>query len=187
VRAVISVLAVGVVMPALRGSDRKIETVKPATSATTARMESPEKRAHKTSRSTKRLRVPHRKRIPIYYQTHSMEKRWRHISKPPDEAIRALSRQINVNPYLCTILLQRGIDTYDAARTFFRPTLDMLHDPFLMKGMNPAVDRLNTAIRNNERILIYGDYDVDGTTAVALVYSYLKTFYDHCEIYIPDR
>lgn len=63
----------------------------------------------------------------------------------------------------------------------------MLHDPFLMKGMNPAVDRLNTAIRNNERILIYGDYDVDGTTAVALVYSYLKTFYDHCEIYIPDR
>lgn len=116
-----------------------------------------------------------------------MEKRWRHISKPPDEAIRALSRQINVNPYLCTILLQRGIDTYDAARTFFRPTLDMLHDPFLMKGMNPAVDRLNTAIRNNERILIYGDYDVDGTTAVALVYSYLKTFYDHCEIYIPDR
>src|SRR5690606_22208299 len=87
----------------------------------------------------------------------------------------------------CTILLQRGIDTYDAARTFFRPTLDMLHDPCLMKGMNPAVDRLNTAIRNNERSLIYGDYDVEGTTAVARVYSFLKTCYDHCEIYIPDR
>jgi single-stranded-DNA-specific exonuclease len=116
-----------------------------------------------------------------------MEKRWRYISKPPDEAIRALSRQINVNPYLCTILIQREIDTFEKARDFFRPTLDMLHDPFLMKGMNQAVDRLNTAIENGERILIYGDYDVDGTTSVALVYSYLRTFYEHCEIYIPDR
>ncbi|HEX7016005.1 MAG TPA: single-stranded-DNA-specific exonuclease RecJ [Cyclobacteriaceae bacterium] len=116
-----------------------------------------------------------------------MEKKWRYISKPPDEAIRALSRQINVNPYLSTILIQRGIDTFEAARAFFRPTLDMLHDPFLMKGMRQAVDRLSAAIGNQERILIYGDYDVDGTTAVALVYSYLKTFYDHCEIYIPDR
>lgn len=116
-----------------------------------------------------------------------MEKKWRYISKPPDEAIHALSRQINVNPYLSTILIQRGIDTFEAARAFFRPTLDMLHDPFLMKGMRQAVDRLSAAIGNQERILIYGDYDVDGTTAVALVYSYLKTFYDHCEIYIPDR
>lgn len=116
-----------------------------------------------------------------------MEKRWRYISKPPEEAIRALSRQINVNPYLCTVLLQRGIDTFESARAFFRPTLDMLHDPFLMKGMSDAVERFSSAIRNQERILIYGDYDVDGTTAVALVYSYLKTFYDHCEIYIPDR
>nr|PZN48357.1 MAG: single-stranded-DNA-specific exonuclease RecJ [Bacteroidota bacterium] len=109
------------------------------------------------------------------------------MSKPPEEAIRALSRQINVNPYLCTVLLQRGIDTFESARAFFRPTLDMLHDPFLMKGMSDAVERFSSAIRNQERILIYGDYDVDGTTAVALVYSYLKTFYDHCEIYIPDR
>jgi single-stranded-DNA-specific exonuclease len=116
-----------------------------------------------------------------------MEKRWRYISKPPEEAIRALSRQINVNPYLCTVLLQRGIDTFESARAFFRPTLDMLHDPFLMKGMSDAVERFSSAIKNQERILIYGDYDVDGTTAVALVYSYLKTFYDHCEIYIPDR
>jgi len=116
-----------------------------------------------------------------------MEKRWRYISKPPEEAIRALSRQINVNPYLCTVLLQRGIDTFESARAFFRPTLDMLHDPFLMKGMSEAVERFDSAIKNQERILIYGDYDVDGTTAVALVYSYLKTFYDHCEIYIPDR
>lgn len=116
-----------------------------------------------------------------------MEKKWRYISKPPDEAIRALSRQINVNPYLCTVLIQRGIDSFEAARAFFRPTLDMLHDPLLMKGMSQAVERLHAAIKNNERILIYGDYDVDGTTAVALVYSYLKTFYNHCEIYIPDR
>lgn len=116
-----------------------------------------------------------------------MEKRWRYISKPPDEAIRALSRQINVNPYLCTVLIQRGIDTFEKARTYFRPTLDMLHDPFLMKGMSQAVDRLSAAIENNERILVYGDYDVDGTTAVALVYSYLRTFYDSCDVYIPDR
>ncbi|HEY8513767.1 MAG TPA: single-stranded-DNA-specific exonuclease RecJ [Cyclobacteriaceae bacterium] len=116
-----------------------------------------------------------------------MKKRWRYISKPPEEAIRALSRQINVNPYLCTVLIQRGIDNFESARDFFRPTLDMLHDPFLMKGMSEAVERFNNAIRNQERVLIYGDYDVDGTTAVALVYSYLKTFYNHCEIYIPDR
>src|SRR5690606_41849125 len=87
-----------------------------------------------------------------------MKKRWRYISKPPEEAIRALSRQINVNPYLCTVLIQRGIDNFESARDFFRPTLDMLHDPFLMKGMSEAVERFNNAIRNQERVLIYGDY-----------------------------
>lgn len=116
-----------------------------------------------------------------------MEKRWRYISKPPEEAVNALSREINVNPYLSTILIQRGIDTFEAARAYFRPTLDMLHDPFVMKDMARAVDRLHAAIETGERILIYGDYDVDGTTAVALVYSYLTTFCSQCEIYIPDR
>src|SRR5690606_11304433 len=106
-----------------------------------------------------------------------MEKRWRYCNKPLPEAIEALSRQINVNPYLSSILLQRGITTFEEARSFFRPSLQKLHDPFSMKDMEVAVDRLRTAVEGGEKILIYGDYDVDGTTAVALVYSYLKTFH----------
>lgn len=116
-----------------------------------------------------------------------MEKRWRYRKIPSIEAIETLSRLINVNPYLCSILIQRGITTYDEAREFFRPSLKNLHDPFMMKGMEQATVRLKLAIENHEKILIYGDYDVDGTTAVALVYSYLRTFYPDCEIYIPDR
>ena len=84
-------------------------------------------------------------------------------------------------------MLQRGIDTFSVAKDFFRPSLTHLHDPFLMKDMHRAVDRLKQAIDSQEKILVYGDYDVDGTTAVALVYSYLYRFYPHCEIYIPDR
>jgi len=116
-----------------------------------------------------------------------MEKRWRYCNKPSPEAIEALSRQININPYLSSILIQRGISTFEEAKNFFRPSLEKLHDPFLMKDMATAVDRLRKAIESQEKILIYGDYDVDGTTAVALVYSYLRTFYHACEIYIPDR
>ncbi|HLT71617.1 MAG TPA: single-stranded-DNA-specific exonuclease RecJ [Cyclobacteriaceae bacterium] len=116
-----------------------------------------------------------------------MEKRWRYCNKPSPEAIEALSRQININPYLSSILIQRGISTFEEAKNFFRPSLEKLHDPFLMKDMATAVDRLRKAIESHEKILIYGDYDVDGTTAVALVYSYLRTFYNACEIYIPDR
>ena len=116
-----------------------------------------------------------------------MEKRWRYCNKPSPEAIEALSRQININSYLSSILIQRGICTFEDARDFFRPSLQKLHDPFRMKDMGAAVDRLRKAIDTNEKILIYGDYDVDGTTAVALVYSYLRTFHHACEIYIPDR
>lgn len=116
-----------------------------------------------------------------------MEKRWRYCNKPSPEAIEALSKQININSHLSSILIQRGICTFEDAKDFFRPSLQKLHDPFLMKGMGAAVDRLRKAIDTNERILIYGDYDVDGTTAVALVYSYLRTFHQDCEIYIPDR
>jgi single-stranded-DNA-specific exonuclease len=116
-----------------------------------------------------------------------MEKRWRCNKIPSRDEIEALSRQININQYLASILVQRGIKTFDEARDFFRPSLQNLHDPFLMKGMTLAVDRLSTAINGEERILIYGDYDVDGTTAVALVYSYLRSFCRNCEIYIPDR
>lgn len=98
-----------------------------------------------------------------------------------------LSKAININFCLSAILLQRGVETYQQAKDFFRPSLDHLHDPFLMKDMDRAVARIKNAIDAQQKILIYGDYDVDGTTAVALVYSYLKSFYPHCEAYIPDR
>jgi single-stranded-DNA-specific exonuclease len=84
-------------------------------------------------------------------------------------------------------MVQRNITTPEEANTFFNPGLDYLHDPFMMKDMNIAVDRLSTAIKKNEKILVYGDYDVDGTTAVALVYSFLREQYSNVEYYIPDR
>lgn len=116
-----------------------------------------------------------------------MHKRWLLKSTPPPEQIESLSKAINVNWYLSAILLQRGITDFDQAKSFFRPTLNDLHDPFLMKDMDKAITRLATALETKEKILIYGDYDVDGTTAVSLVYSYLKQFYQDCEVYIPDR
>jgi single-stranded-DNA-specific exonuclease len=116
-----------------------------------------------------------------------MERRWIYKVIPSKESIQKLSQEININSYLSAILIQRGIDNFSNAKDFFRPSLDHLHDPFLMKDMRAAVDRLKKAIDANEKILIYGDYDVDGTTAVALVYSYLHRFYPNCEIYIPDR
>lgn len=116
-----------------------------------------------------------------------MVKRWLYKPIPPTEQIETLSRQLNINQYLTAILIQRGITTYETAHHFFRPQLSDLHDPFLMTDMEQAVARLHYAIENNEKILVYGDYDVDGTTAVALVYSYLKNFYPHCDFYIPDR
>lgn len=116
-----------------------------------------------------------------------MGRRWIHKPLPAPETVDALSREINVNPALATLLLQRGIRTFDEARQFFRPSLNDLHSPFLMKGMREAVTRIRQAMDNQEKILIYGDYDVDGTTSVALVYSYLKKFYPHLAFYIPDR
>ncbi len=116
-----------------------------------------------------------------------MVKRWRYKPIPPKEEVNALSKAINVNEYLCAILIQRGIKDFEHARRFFRPSLDHLHDPFLMRDMDRAVERVKRAVDNNEKILIYGDYDVDGTTAVSLVYRFLKQFYANCEFYIPDR
>lgn len=116
-----------------------------------------------------------------------MVKRWLHKEIPAREEVEQLSKAINTNPYLSSILFQRGVRDFEAAKKFFRPTLEDLHDPFLMKDMEKAVKRLKTALDNEEKILIYGDYDVDGTTAVALVYSYLRKFYPNCEVYIPDR
>ncbi|MFM9837067.1 MAG: single-stranded-DNA-specific exonuclease RecJ [Cyclobacteriaceae bacterium] len=116
-----------------------------------------------------------------------MHKRWIYRTIPPSDDVNTLSKSININHCLASILIQRGITDFDLARKFFRPTLDQLHDPFLMRDMEVAVTRLKSAIDNNEKILIYGDYDVDGTTAVALVYSYLKSFYQEIDFYIPDR
>ncbi len=116
-----------------------------------------------------------------------MEKRWIHKELPPKEKIAELSDALNINPYLSTILLQRGIATVEEAKDYFRPSLSNLHDPFLMKDMDRAVERLKRAIDQQEKILIYGDYDVDGTTAVSLVYHYLHHIHPNCEIYIPDR
>ncbi len=98
-----------------------------------------------------------------------------------------LSNELNISPILSKLLVQRGIHTFEEARRFFRPDFANLHDPFLMADMEKAVNRLTEAIQENEKILIYGDYDVDGTTSVSLVYKFLKKFYSNVDFYIPDR
>ena len=103
------------------------------------------------------------------------------------EAARALSREIGISPILCKLLQERGIHSAAEAKRFFRPQLNDLHDPFLMNDMDVAVERLNLAMGRKERILVYGDYDVDGTTAVALVFKFLQQFYSNIDYYIPDR
>ena len=115
-----------------------------------------------------------------------MQKRW--VVKEADEQkVTALQEALKVHPVLCKLLVQRGIETYEQAKAFFRPSLESLHDPFLMQDMDKAINRIATAIANNEKILIYGDYDVDGTTAVATVYSFFKEFYPNIDYYIPNR
>ncbi|QSE98296.1 single-stranded-DNA-specific exonuclease RecJ [Fulvivirga lutea] len=116
-----------------------------------------------------------------------MNKRWNHKPIPNQEVVEALCKSINVSVPLGTIIAQRGITTFDEAKDFFRPSLDHLHDPFLMKGMDKAVARIITAFENDEKILVYGDYDVDGTTSVALCFGYINSFHHHSEFYIPDR
>lgn len=116
-----------------------------------------------------------------------MEYRWRAKPLPNQEQVLQLSESIRVNPYIATILVQRGIDTYEKAEKFFRPKLEDLHNPFEMKDMDVAIKRIQAAVTNQEGILVYGDYDVDGTTAVSIVYSYFKSFNQNIEYYIPDR
>lgn len=116
-----------------------------------------------------------------------MEKRWVVLPQGDEEAVRHLQDVLKIDRSLANLLVQRGITNYDEAKTFFRPELSQLHDPFLMKDMDKAVERIEMAINNREKILVYGDYDVDGTTAVALVYSFLKKLYSEVDFYIPDR
>ena len=116
-----------------------------------------------------------------------MKRRWILKPNPASDAIEKLGSALNLNQSLTSILLQRSVATFDDAKKFFRPTLDQLHDPFLLKGMHKAIERIKSAIDSNEKILVFGDYDVDGTTAVALVHSFLKSFHTQVEYYIPDR
>ncbi len=113
--------------------------------------------------------------------------RWLIKPQPERSKVEALSKVLNTDFTVSSLLVQRGIETYDVAKTFFRPQLSDLHDPFLMKDMEKAVVRIEQAITNNENILVYGDYDVDGTTSVALMSSYLKTIHPNIATYIPDR
>ncbi len=113
--------------------------------------------------------------------------RWTIKPKPSEEKINHLAQALNVEHFVATLLVQRGIETFEDAKDFFRPSLDHLHDPYLMKDMDKAVERIEQAIENQENILVFGDYDVDGTTAVSLVSSYLKTYYPNVATYIPDR
>ncbi len=113
--------------------------------------------------------------------------RWTLKTAPNKKKVSQLSNDLSVNPILASLLVQRNIDTFKKAKEFFRPSLEDLHDPFLLKDMDRAVSRIEKAITDNENILIYGDYDVDGTTSVSLVSSYLKTITNHIATYIPDR
>lgn len=116
-----------------------------------------------------------------------MEYIWKQKPTTSQAAIDQLSKDINVNATLANMLINRGVDSFESAKNYFRPTMDQLHDPFLMKDMDLAVSRIEQAIRNEENIMIYGDYDVDGTTSVALMYSFLIKLYPNVTFYIPDR
>lgn len=116
-----------------------------------------------------------------------MEKKWILKDIPDPETIQELSAQLSINTCLSTLLVQRGIDSYQKAEEYFSHSLSNTHSPFLMKGMQEAVTRFNQAIQNNERICIYGDYDVDGTTSVSLFINVIRKYYSNFEYYIPDR
>lgn len=112
---------------------------------------------------------------------------YRTLTKNQIETQKKIADELSISPILAQLLVQRDILTFEDARSFFRPDLADLHNPFLMKDMDKAVNRLTTAMQKNEKILVYGDYDVDGTTSVSLVYKFLKQFYSNLEFYIPDR
>jgi single-stranded-DNA-specific exonuclease len=115
------------------------------------------------------------------------EKRWIIREGYDLEVVNSLADSLGVDQIIATLLVERGVTTFKEAKRFFRPSLDQLHDPFLMKNMDKAIERINRAISQGERIMVYGDYDVDGTSAVALVYSYFSQFHTNIDFYIPDR
>ncbi len=115
-----------------------------------------------------------------------MQKRWNILTADEDK-LRSLQQALNIHPVLCKILVHRGMDTYDKAKDFFRPQLTGLHSPWLMKDMDKAVERIGSAISAEEKILLFGDYDVDGTTAVACLFQFLKKIHSPLDFYIPHR
>ncbi len=115
-----------------------------------------------------------------------MQLRWS-IKEVDEQKVNALADALKISPVICRLLVQRGIKTFEEAKRFFRPEVSHLHDPFLMRDMDKAIARITKAIEANEKILVYGDYDVDGTTAVATVYSFLKEFYKQVDYYVPNR
>jgi single-stranded-DNA-specific exonuclease len=116
-----------------------------------------------------------------------MEKNWLPKPNPPKETVDMLQKELNIDLCTASLLAQRAIHSFESAREFFRPSIQKLHDPFLMKDMDRAVNRLSEAMHRNEKILVYGDYDVDGTTAVTMVYSFLESIGVFVDYYIPDR
>ena len=115
-----------------------------------------------------------------------MKKRWIYKNAGNPSTVEGLMSSLGIDRVLATLLVQRGVETFEQAENYFRPKLEHLYDPFLMKDMQEAVEPIDLAIQNGEKILIYGDYDVDGTTAVALVYSFLRKQYSSIGNYIPD-
>jgi single-stranded-DNA-specific exonuclease len=113
--------------------------------------------------------------------------RWTLKPQPEPHKVKHLAEALSVDEVIASLLVQRGVETFEQAKQFFRPSLSDLHDPYLMKDMDKAVQRIEQAIANNENILVFGDYDVDGTTSVALVSSYLRSYYPNVDTYIPDR
>lgn len=116
-----------------------------------------------------------------------MKKRWIIKETPSTLLVESLAKELAIHPKLALLLVQRGVNTFDEAKHFFRPSLTDLHSPFEMQDMDKAVNRIEEAIQKKQKIMVYGDYDVDGTTAVALMYSFLATFYGALDYYIPDR
>ena len=115
-----------------------------------------------------------------------MEKRWNILSAEAAQ-VNALQEALKIHPLLCTLLVQRGIDNFEAAKKFFRPSIDHLHDPWLMKDMQKAVERIEKAVKENQHVLVFGDYDVDGTTSVATLFQFLKKLTENVDYYIPHR
>ena len=113
--------------------------------------------------------------------------RWQPLPLPDKSKVTLLQKEVGVSSVVATLLVQRGMDTYDEVKDFFRPKWEDLHDPFLMQDMDHAVDRINRAVDTEEKIMVYGDYDVDGTTSVALMTSFLKSLTNQVTPYIPDR